>query len=323
MENVIRWGIFGTGQAAKKFANDIRYVDNCELIAIASRTEERGKEFALLFEIENYFGDYKEFAEFEEIDAVYIATPHVTHLEYSLLCLENKKAVLCEKPITTNSFDTRKMVAAAEANNTFLMEAMWTYFFPAIRRIKQIVDEGQIGEIEIIKAEIGYEIPFNQNHRSYDIEMGGSGLLDFGIYTIAFSQLIKGDYPQQVKSLAHTGSTRVDEYGSILLYYQDGCLAELNYSLKHTMPNYASIQGTKGVIYIPFNFWETNEFILKIGDNAETIEFTHKGLGYHYEIDHVNECLRNGLTESPIYNHQQMMDIMKIVDRVIRKWGVR
>jgi dihydrodiol dehydrogenase / D-xylose 1-dehydrogenase (NADP) len=159
----IRWGILGTGTIAKKFAADLRTLPDAELAAVGSRASGTAGEFARLFGITTYHSSYQDLAADPRVDVVYIATPHVFHFENTLLCLENGKSVLCEKPFCLNSHQAAKIIACARKRKLFLMEAMWTRFLPAIVQLRHYVDEGIIGEIKLISANLGFKTDFGRS----------------------------------------------------------------------------------------------------------------------------------------------------------------
>lgn len=132
----IRWGILGTGSIATNFTTALKSLDDCVVGAVASRSLNRAEKFAKDFRIEKAYEGYEALIKAPDIDVVYIGLPHTEHKEMAKLCLENRKAVLCEKPITINSKDTAELIEIAAENKVFLMEAMWTKFLPATQRVK-------------------------------------------------------------------------------------------------------------------------------------------------------------------------------------------
>ena len=157
MSKMIRWGILGAGKIAKKFANDLQFVANATLVAVGSRTQLNADDFAKLFSIEHSYSTYEDLVKDPNIDIIYIATPHVFHFENTILCLQNGKAVLCEKPFAINEKQVLQMVQLATEKKLFLMEALWSSFLPHFSTLKDILAQGIIGEVTAMQAnfEIG------------------------------------------------------------------------------------------------------------------------------------------------------------------------
>ncbi|HEV7621037.1 MAG TPA: Gfo/Idh/MocA family oxidoreductase, partial [Flavisolibacter sp.] len=216
----IRWAILGAGKIAHKFATDFKFVENAELTAIASRDKARAIMFASQYAIPEIYS-YDELYNASKVDAVYIATPHNFHFEQALKCLENKKAVLCEKPVTINASQLKSLIEVARKNNVFLMEAMWTYFIPSIIQAKKWINQGKIGPVKIVQADFGYKMEFNPHSRLFDPSLAGGALLDLGVYPISFSQYIMEKMPETILATSIFSKTNVDETTSILLKYKN------------------------------------------------------------------------------------------------------
>lgn len=212
MSYKIRWGIIGTGTIANIFAADLLLVEDGILQAVASRGLEKAEAFGRKYKSVKSYGTYEELAEDPDVDVVYIATPHVLHKENTLLCLNNKKAVLCEKPIAINAIDTKEMIDCARANGVFLMEAMWTRFLPQIKWVREVIENGEIGDVRWIKADFGYAIgaDYPSSGRLLNKELGGGSLLDVGIYPLSFVHMIMKKDPVKICSSLVIGDTGVD-----------------------------------------------------------------------------------------------------------------
>ena len=139
-----------------------------------------------------------------EVDAVYVATPHGSHMENSLLCLEGGKAVLCEKPFAVNAAQAERMVREARERGLFLMEAMWTRYFPLMDRVRSLIDEGALGEVRRVHADFGYRTDVKPDSWLFDLHQGGGGLLDVGIYPVSLASMLLGR-PESVVAAAHLG----------------------------------------------------------------------------------------------------------------------
>lgn len=322
MNTPFRWGILGLGKIAHKFAQDLQLVENAELYAVASRSQERANEYAEKYNATYAFDSYEALAKCEEIDAIYIATPHATHLENALLCLENKVPVLCEKAFAMNTRQVKKMIAAAKENDTFLMEALWTRFIPAYQKMLEKIDAGEIGKVINLKADFSFKAPFVPERRVFNRNLGGGALLDIGIYPVFFALSILGK-PQQIKAIATFGQSNVDESCAMIFEYPDGQLAMLDSSFRHLSNTEAYIYGEKGTILLPSRFHQPTQIHTNYYDKpTETLEMPYIGNGYYHEAIEVMECVQKGQKESELMSLNFSLDLMETLDAVRKEAGI-
>ena len=180
----IRWGIIGLGKIANKFATDLASIEHVELVAVASRNIQNANNFAEKYNAKKAYSSYEELAKDTNVDAVYIATPHSFHKEHAILCLQNKKAVLCEKPFAMNLSEVAEMIQVAKENNVLLMEALWSFFLPHFTYVLDLVKSEKFGKLKSLEADFGFHTPYNTDSRLFKKELGGGSLLDIGIYPI-------------------------------------------------------------------------------------------------------------------------------------------
>lgn len=312
----IRWGILGCGKIADKFASDLLLSKNAILEACASRDKAKSEAFAKKHHATLYFENYEELALCENIDVIYIATPNSFHLEHSILCLKNKKAVLCEKPLSINKLEAEQMIRVARENDVFLMEAMWTGFLPTIQKVQNSIQKGSIGEIIHLTADFGFKVEYNSKSRLFNSELGGGSLLDIGIYPLYISLLLMGK-PNSVKSSIRYSESGVDASCSVLLSYPKGKTAALFSSFETITEVKCEIYGTEGKIIIsPFFHGQKEYAIIKNGMEDELVSSEHVGFGCFYEIEHVNECLYQGLKESTIMTHEMSITLLELMDEI-------
>ncbi|MDH3903536.1 MAG: Gfo/Idh/MocA family oxidoreductase, partial [Xanthomonadales bacterium] len=184
----VRWGIAGTGRISQQFAQDFAYVSNGEVIAVSSRSQESAATFAEQYDIKRAYAGYAPLLADPDIDAVYIASPHTMHFQNTLDAIEAGKHVLCEKPFTINPEESRKLFEIAGQSSVFVMEAMWTFFLPAIQKAQEWLEQGRIGKLRQIKADFGYpQLPFDPGRREYNVEFAGGCLLEMGIYPVSLA----------------------------------------------------------------------------------------------------------------------------------------
>lgn len=322
MEHKVRWGIMATGAIAHKFATGLQAVPEAELVAVGSRSQEAADRFADEFSAAHRHASYEALARDPDVEIVYVASPHPFHKANTLLCLDHGKAVLCEKPFAINEAQAREMVASARQKKLFLMEAMWTHCFPAIHKVQELISQGVIGEVRLMRAEFCFRAGINPNGRLFDLKLGGGGLLDVGVYTVALAHLIYGQEPREILSMAHIGETGVDEQAVMLMRYEAGAMALLTCAVRTSTPHEAAIFGTEGHIRIPHCFWQPDKIIL-CKDKEEEMTFERLGNGYSFEAREAGRCLRQGLLESPVMPWEKTLDIVRTMDKVRSQWGLK
>lgn len=360
MTRKIRWGIIGTGTVAHDVAQSFSQVADAELAAVGSRSLQSAQSFASRFHINQVYGSFAELLQDDRLDVIYIATPHHRHKDDCLQCFAAGKAVLCEKPFTLNATEAEQVIVAARASELFCMEAMWMRFIPLIRDLKQRLDQGEIGDIQMLKADFGYPTGFDPQSRFFSLEQGGGSLMDRGIYTLSLAFHLIG-HPTHVDSMASIGATGVDHQSAYLLRFKQGALANLSSTLTSHGSNEAMIMGSQGQIRIHDPFYRPSKMTLKtfqkpalstqpahpglkqkLKQNAvlqhlqqkasallgklsggKTITQSFAGNGYQFEIEEVTRCLQRGETESKIMPLDETLAILQTMDAMRKQWGVR
>ncbi|HXY93001.1 MAG TPA: Gfo/Idh/MocA family oxidoreductase, partial [Acidimicrobiia bacterium] len=205
----VRWGIASTGGIAASFTKDLAFVDDAEVVAVASRARKTARRFAAAHGIPRAHDSYEAMAADPNVDVVYVATPHSRHCADTLLFLAAGKHVLCEKPFALNHAQASSMAADARARGLFLMEAMWSRFLPAYVELRRLVAGGAVGEVVLVEGAFGFAVPFDASHRLFAPELGGGALLDVGVYPVQLAHLLLGT-PAGVSAVAAMGATGVD-----------------------------------------------------------------------------------------------------------------
>lgn len=321
MGEKVRWGIIGLGNIARNFVKDLALVNEAQIYAAASRNLEKAKGFADEYNIPKAFGSYKELLECKEIDAVYIATPHTSHCELSIMAMEHGKHVLCEKPMGINRVEVEKMIVAAQQNKVFLMEALWSRFNPSILKVKQLVETGDIGPLAYLQADFAfYAMDRDFKGRVLNPELAGGSLLDIGIYPIFLAYLLLGT-PDQILSTSsfHDNGTEI-QTSMIFKYPKARAILYSGFTSRSEMK--AEISGEKGTIYIPTRWHEAQAYIVEKNGEKEEFSLPTTGRGYFYEIKEVNECINHGKLESSLWSHQNSLDLINIMDIVRKQNGI-
>ena len=326
MNKKIRWGILGAGRIAQKFASDLKLVEDAELFAIASRGKTNTEIFAGLYPAAMQYDNYEALVQNPEVDVIYIATPHGLHYEHTMLCVQHGKAVLCEKAFALNARQAKEMIAAAQTRQVFLMEALWSKFIPSWQKMMEITSAGKLGEIKNVLINFGF-IPLEPvADRLFNPALGGGTMLDIGIYNVFYALSVLGK-PDHIEASMTPAATGVDEQCAVLFQYNNGAIAQLFSSYSTHLATEADISGNKGRIRLTHRFYTpdtTIEFYPGRADSKEIIPVQRtEGFGYHYEARHVGECLRKGLTESPVMTHADTLLLMETLDEIREKAGIR
>lgn len=318
----VKWGIMATGKIAAAMAKECAFVAGTDIIAVGSRTHASARTFAHKWNIPRAYGSYAGLASDPDCDLIYIATPHNSHFDLIQMCLNAGKHVLCEKPLTLNAGQAKTCADLARARGLFLMEAVWTRFFPAIDQVKHWINSGDVGRVNRIHAAFSFAMPFDAGHRLFNPALAGGALLDLGIYPISLATMILG-MPDHISGDATLGDTGVDEDDRITLEYTGGAVANLRCGLRTDLPVIATVTGKNGTITIHERFHHpTRTTLEREGQAADTREFPCDGSGYHYQIAAVSEAVRTGLQEHPLMPLADTISILEIMDTLRKSWGL-
>ena len=355
MSSGIGWGLIGAGRVARSFAEGLRSVPDSRLVAVTSRSAETLRAFQAVHHAARAYPDVDQMLDDEEVDVVYVATPHHCHADDTISCIRRGRPVLCEKPFTVRSEQARQVVAEARDAGVFCMEAMWTRWIPAIRRTRALVASGAIGEVVMITCDFSAPTEFDPTSRFWDSAQGGGALLDRGIYGISFASMLLGP-PERVRSSARIGCTGVDESVEVALEYPSA-LAVVTASLRGAGSNDAVVMGSEGSIRVHAPFFAASRITLLRnrshrfmplgavrGPASAAFErsravarrlrpylepllsvaagdvVTIEGNGYNYEALEVHRCVRTGLLESPDMPLDETIAVMETVDAARRSW---
>ncbi|OAV42610.1 Gfo/Idh/MocA family protein [Lewinella sp. 4G2] len=336
------WAILGLGNIAGKFAEDLPLIEGAHLAAVGSRSLERAQAFADNHGAEYAAGTYAGIFEGPRIDAVYIATPHVQHLELTLMCLERGVPVLCEKPLGLNLSEVEEMVAKARSTGTYLMEALWTRFLPSTLKVQELIASGAIGEVLSVRSDFGFRAndlevalsptslapaaaPNLARNRILNPDLGGGALLDIGIYPQFLSQFLLGE-PTEINAVARLSPQGVDLDTSVTCHHAGGQLSH-NYStvLGRTKTE-ALILGTTGSIHWHPRWHEPSSFSILRGKNdpPENFYFDYGGAnGYKYEAEAVMADVRAGRSENALWGLEDSLALHRTLTAIRTIIGLR
>jgi predicted dehydrogenase len=320
-KRTINWGIIGAGKIASKFAEDLNATQDTKFYGIASRNLEKAKNFGAKFNANIAYGSYNELALDPNIDAIYIATPHSFHKEHSILCLKHKKPVLCEKPFAMNLEEVNEMIQASQENKALLMEALWTAFLPHFQYVQDLLSKKHFGEIIKLEADFGFYPQYDETSRLFDKSIGGGSLLDIGIYPI-FAALSTLGQPNTIEASAQFFPSGADSECFINFNYNNAQAILKSTLLKETKTEAIWIC-ENGTIKINSRFHEAHSIeLIDENGNSKSKQFKRDTIGYNYEIEHFNDLIRKGKTESDIMTFKRSQQLITILDMVRTKIGL-
>ncbi len=316
----VRWGVVSAANIAHTFANDIAFVDNAELAAVAARNLDSAQEFANRHGIPSAYEGYESLFADPDIDAVYIATPHALHLDHATAALSAGKAVLCEKPLTISASECETLIETARSTETYLMEAMWTWFLPAVVEARRWVDEGRIGELVNVRAEFGFSTPYDADSRLYAADLGGGCLLEIGIYPVAIARFFLGRAPTGINVTSHHAPNGVEDDVVALLDY-GGETASLHSSYRARLHNHAYVVGTDAYIENPY-FWRAEQCHLWADEErVDTFVDNRRGTGFEFEIAAASQDILESRLESEVVPHSASLAFQRDMDAIRARFG--
>ena len=322
-----KWGIIGTGWISHCFAECFSETEKSELAAVSSRTIENAKKFAEEFNIPQYYDSVEEMLDKSDAEIIYIGTPNAAHKKDVLKCINAGKAVLCEKPMPVCKEEAEELANATREKGVFLMEAMWTRFFPVYRKIKEWIDTGRIGKVLSVDAGFCLDNSDADQWR-WDLAACGGSLADLGIYPLCFANDMMGCMPIEHKSFFQLRNG-LDINDKTLLNYGDDRFAHIASSLYLKTNNVGAIYGEKGMIYVGKQFWRPDYAVLLedkgdmfVNEEVERIDLPWASTGYQFEADAVSQYVMDGAKESPIMSLDESVEIAGLMQEIRNANGV-
>lgn len=320
--NKLKMGILSTGNIAHQMAETVVQMDNVELYAVASRSMEKAKSFAEEFDIPKAYDSYEALVQNPDVDLVYIGTPHRFHYENTMLALQHKKPVLCEKPFAINLNEAEEMIRYAREKNVFLCEAMWVRFQPLAKKIRELIDEGAVGAPRLVLANKG-ELN-NLGQSDIDPAVGGSALLGNGVYSITCAAMAFGDDVTGFSTDVLMLDSGTDGANTVTLHYSDGKMAALTSSIIANEHNAWYVCGDEGFMEIRgLSRLKTIRIFNNKREETAFIEAPPMISGYEFEVEACCEAIREGKIETEIMPHKETLRVMKLMDDIRKKWGLK
>lgn len=321
--DTIKMAILGAGNIAHSMAATIAQMP-AEVVpyAVAARDAKRAEVFAQQYGFTKWYGSYEEMVQDDEIDLVYIATPHSHHARHATLCINHGKHVLCEKAFTANAEEAMEVLDLAHRSKVFITEGMWPRYTPQARILRELVQDGDaVGRVSMLSACMG--APLQHVQRMADPALAGGALLDLSVYPLNFASIAFGDDIHTITSNAVKLHTGVDAMNCITLRYRDGRMANLNSNMTAAMDNSGTLYGEDGFIVVPnlANYGNIQVFGKNKELKAEYPQPPQK-TGYEYEVLACVKALREKRLECPEMPHSETLRIMQLMDDLREEWGI-
>jgi predicted dehydrogenase len=318
----VRWGIVGPGRIADKVMPDFAFVPGAEVVAVASRSQERADAFAKKHGLARAHGSYAAIVADPGVDVLYLTTPHRQHRDVAVAALRAGKALLVEKSFATTVAGAEAIIDTARETGRFVMEAMWTRFQPLVVEARRLLADGAIGEVRGVQADLGVDRPYDPADRLFDLAQGGGAMLDLGVYLVSFAEMILGAATKVVAQGSRTPSG-VDAEAGILLEHGQGRRSVLLATLLNATPGQARIFGSKGYLDILPRFHHPDSMIVnRHGQPPETVTLRPLGQGFAHELLEVTEAIREGRTESAIMPLADTLAVQRTLNAACEQLGV-
>jgi predicted dehydrogenase len=317
-----KWGILTAGKMSAKFVKALKLLENTELYAVGARDESSAKSFAGEYGLKKSYGSYEELATDPEVDIIYIASPHSHHYEHTMLCLRNKKAVLCEKAFSLTSREVQSMIDESKKQGVFLMEALWPPFQPIYQKTREILNSGNAGSLVHLDARFGFQPPYDPADRKFNLSLGGGSLLDIGIYPVNDVLYFMG-VPDEVTAKASFTGSGAEHSICIIFGFNDGRKATVFSSFRAAAGISCTLYCEKGnIVFSRARDMSQRLNVSLNGLEPEEFSMIPEGMGYQYEAAEVMKCLDEGKTESTYVTHSYSLNLMKTLDRVRQAAGI-
>ncbi len=320
----MRWGIAATGGIAASMTDALRRHTRQRVVAVSSRSQQRADEFAGRWDIPHAYEGLNSMLADDSVDIVYVASPHSRHHQDALAALRAGKHVLVEKSFTQDAQQAREVLRTAHDVGRIALEAMWTRFLPGTDVIRQLLQDGALGEIDTVLADHGQWFPFDPLHRLFAPELAGGALLDLGVYPLSFADFA---LPGQQRDLVAAGDlteTGVDRQVSLTVT-AGSARALLSTTLVARTPTTASINGDRARVELAGDFYQPTAVAVVTRD-AERATYDGGPIRGHqalaYEAAHLAGLVADGASHSPLLTPSDTLRVMTMLDQARAQVGV-
>lgn len=314
----MKWGFIGTGRIAERIMPAFAMVPGAEVVAAYTRNRERLDAFCDRWNISGRHDSIQALVNDPQVEMIYLATPHIVHLEHFRQAVLAGKPILCEKPMGMSAAETEEMVALAEQHNIFLMEGLWTRFFPIYQWLRELISSGRLGGVYNVMADYSYHAKYNPELRFFRKDLGGGSMRGAGIYPLALAAFVFGEMPCEVQAMADVRNG-VDLRSAALLRFPCGGMAQILSGFQGESVQGANIAFEKGSVWIP-DFWHPEKAILRQNDYEEIIQRPFQFPGFQFEIEEVERCVGDGKTQSDKMTWQDSVGLATALDQMEYIW---
>jgi predicted dehydrogenase len=323
MTDHLRWGILGTGWIARHMTSDLA-INGSTVTAVGSRTQGKADAFATEYGIPNAHGSYESLVADPDVDVIYVATPHPSHVGDATLALNAGKHVLLEKPYTINAAEARIVADLARERGLVVLEAMWTRWMPHMIRLREIIAAGTLGDVRTVIVDHNQKLSQDPSHRLQDPALGGGALLDLGIYPVSFAWDVFGA-PSSIHAISSPTPTGVDRQTAMLFGYPDGQQAVMHTASDTYGPNTAAVIGTKAWVQIDSVWYNPTTMRVIDPDDLVLEEFDGRteGRGMQFQAAELERIVASGRLEDDILPPSQSVAIMESLDTIRSQIGLR
>lgn len=317
MQN-IRWAVLGTGVIANEMAVALKK-NGRNIDAVGNRTHEKAVAFAEKYGIKKVYDNYNDMFTDPDIDVIYITTPHNTHIDFMRRAIENGKHILVEKSITLNSRELDEAIALADKKGVVIGEAMTIYHMPIYKKLKEILESGKLGKVNLITMNFGSFKEYDMNNRFFNKNLAGGAMLDIGVYALSFIRWFMDSKPDQLLSQVKPAPTGVDEQAGLLLMNQEGQMASVMLSLHSKQPKRGMVSCEKGYIEIMEypRAWEARITYTDSGE-TEVIQTGEHADALAYELADMEKAIRG---DAECMHLDYTKDVMDMMTEFRKEWG--
>lgn len=312
------WATLGCGVIANQLAQALEKKGR-KLYSVANRTHEKAIEFANKYGIDKVYDNMEDVFQDENVDIIYISTPHNTHIQYLRKALAAGKHVLCEKSITLNSDELNEAIELAEKNHVVLAEAMTIFHMPIYRKLKEIINTKELGELKLIQVNFGSYKEYDLKNRFFSRDLAGGAMLDIGVYALSFMRWFMSSCPNQILSQVKYTPTRVDEQATILLTNKEQEMATITLSLHAKQPKRGLVVFDKGYIEL-YEFPRGDKAIITYTEDGRKVE-VEAGLTANALVYEV-EDMENAINGNNAMYLEYSKDVMGMMTSIRKEWGM-
>ncbi|MBQ8184635.1 MAG: Gfo/Idh/MocA family oxidoreductase [Lachnospiraceae bacterium] len=309
----INYGILSTSSIAPRFISAVRDSADSRVVALASRDLAKAQEKAALWQVPKAYGSYESLMEDPEVDVIYISMVNSLHYHYARMALETGHHVLCEKPFTLKEEESAELFALAREKGLFIMEAEKVVFLPVMQELKKRILAGELGRITMADFSSSFDPGYNSWF--FDASKGGGPLYGNAIYSLQLLQYLFDCPVVQAQGMCTRSASGVEDQFILNLLLENGLLAANKTSICSQTCHTAYLYGTKGYAEIP-SYWKAREATLHFPDGSTRVLSYPCDHELVYEVEHVAECIKKGLTESLVMTEEMTVSAIRILNQV-------